>query len=245
MSCRHYRRRCLLKAACCGRDVRCRLCHDEAVGDCRETMDRFAVDEIVCCECGLRQAVSETCLGCAVRFGSYACLTCRFFDDDEAGNAYFHCDKCGICRRGGRENWVHCDTCGACLRADHAPCVERKLDANCPVCFDRMFDSPLQISVLHCGHPIHADCVVELLANSRAPVPRCPTCCRTMLPPGPEREELWGRLRTVLRETPMPDSETRAVRARCNDCSLEAFETTWHATELYECPACRGFNVQR
>ena len=35
------------------------------------------------------------------------------FDDAEKGQ--FHCDGCGICRVGGRENYFHCDICGYCL----------------------------------------------------------------------------------------------------------------------------------
>jgi RING finger/CHY zinc finger protein 1 len=247
--CRHYARKCRLIAACCGRAVRCRFCHDEAAEDemddaCLETMDRFAVSEVECDACGERQAVAEACLRCGTRFGAYACLACRFFDDDlERG--YYHCDKCGICRKGGRENFVHCDKCGACLAPEHAPCVERKLDVNCPICFDRLFESTSAVSVLHCGHPIHAECLSEMMRNGA--FPRCPTCCRTALPPGSEsREGLWAQLRRTLAETPMPPEATRPVQAKCNDCvERAAFDAVWHATELYECPACLGFNVQR
>lgn len=45
--------------------------------------------------------------------GAYACLKCRFFDDDLAKQPY-HCDECGICRIGGRDNYFHCSTCGSC-----------------------------------------------------------------------------------------------------------------------------------
>ena len=244
--CPHYRRRCMLVAPCCDRAFPCRFCHDESddAQTCGETLDRKAVAELVCTDCGLRQAVAETCAGCNVRFGAYACLECRFFDDDLEKNLYFHCDECGICRRGGRENWVHCDTCGTCLTADHAPCVERKLDVNCPVCFDRLFDSTQPVCVLHCGHPIHRECMAEMLRNPSGPVPRCPMCCRTLLPPGPDRDDLWARLRLALIETPMPPEATRPVVARCNDCGAK-FDASFHAFELYECTGCGGFNVQR
>lgn len=35
------------------------------------------------------------------------------FDDADKGQ--FHCDECGICRVGGRDNYFHCNTCGLCL----------------------------------------------------------------------------------------------------------------------------------
>ena len=40
---------------------------------------------------------------------------CKFFDDEFLKKKIFHCDKCGICRVGGREATFHCDPCGACL----------------------------------------------------------------------------------------------------------------------------------
>ena len=49
---------------------------------------------------------------------------------------YYHCDDCGICRVGGRENFFHCPTCEGCfaksMENNHI-CVERNLKQNCPV----------------------------------------------------------------------------------------------------------------
>ena len=69
--------------------------------------------ELVCALCALRQPVAAACSGCGVAFGAYACLTCRFFDDD-LQKRQFHCAACGICRVGGAENFFHCATCGCC-----------------------------------------------------------------------------------------------------------------------------------
>ena len=43
----------------------------------------------------------------------YFCYECKLFDDED--KAQFHCDGCGICRIGGRENFFHCATCNMCL----------------------------------------------------------------------------------------------------------------------------------
>ena len=43
----------------------------------------------------------------------YFCYECKLFDDED--KAQFHCDGCGICRIGGRENFFHCVTCNMCL----------------------------------------------------------------------------------------------------------------------------------
>lgn len=82
----------------------------------RHELDRAAVRELECALCGLRQAAGLACAGCGVAFGAYACLRCRFFDDD-LRKQQFHCDACGICRVGGRANFFHCATCGCCYAA--------------------------------------------------------------------------------------------------------------------------------
>ncbi|KAF9597186.1 hypothetical protein IFM89_016327, partial [Coptis chinensis] len=41
-------------------------------------------------------------------------------------------------------------------------CVERAMHHNCPVCFEYLFDSMKDISVLQCGHTIHLDCLKEM-----------------------------------------------------------------------------------
>lgn len=43
----------------------------------------------------------------------YTCLKCRLYDNTMKGQ--FHCDYCGICRLGGRENFFHCNVCNLCL----------------------------------------------------------------------------------------------------------------------------------
>ncbi len=39
-----------------------------------------------------------------------------FYDNKADEKKVYHCDKCGICRVGGRENQFHCDKCETCLR---------------------------------------------------------------------------------------------------------------------------------
>jgi RING finger/CHY zinc finger protein 1 len=213
MPCPHYIRRCSLVAKCCDRVFPCRLCHDEDEGGACDTMDRKAVTEVVCDLCGLRQPVAVRCAaqGCGVVFGTYACLKCRFFDDRHEEKKYFHCDECGICRVGGRENWEHCDKCGACVPHGHAPCVERNFDTDCAVCRDNLFHSVREVSVLHCGHAIHRQCLADMIVHSSSPIPRCPTCCKTVLKPGKDRDDWWARIASAIAETPMPPEVARKV----------------------------------
>ncbi|GBF97018.1 hypothetical protein Rsub_09491, partial [Raphidocelis subcapitata] len=161
--CEHYRRRCRLVAPCCGEVFWCRHCHNAAKDDgeqdlsARHALDRKQVSEVECALCSLRQPVAEACRGCGVRFGRYSCLKCNFFDDNTS-KKQFHCEDCGICRVGGRDNFFHCSTCNCCyslaLQESHV-CVQNSMHQNCPVCFEYLFDSVRPITVLLCGHTIH------------------------------------------------------------------------------------------
>lgn len=73
----------------------CRLCHDEAVGSHR--MDRYAIAEMVCMQCGLQQPVAGTCSGCSAQLACYYCNICHLFDD-EPGRPIYHCPFCNVCR---------------------------------------------------------------------------------------------------------------------------------------------------
>jgi RING finger and CHY zinc finger domain-containing protein 1 len=165
--CRHYRRRARFITPCCNEEWWCRHCHNEAKyqqepeWEKKHELDRKRITELVCALCSARQPVSTYCKECGVAFGAYACTICPFFDDDLSKQTY-HCDDCGICRVGGRENYFHCATCGSCyaanLRNNHV-CVERAMHQNCPVCFEFLFESVDPTTVLRCGHTIHTECL--------------------------------------------------------------------------------------
>lgn len=94
----------------------------------RHEIDRTAVKEVVCALCSLRQPINPNCKACGVSFGAYSCMQCCFFDD-EVKKQHFHCDSCGICRVGGRQNFFHCPTCGCCYSTS--------LQVGCPASSER------------------------------------------------------------------------------------------------------------
>jgi RING finger/CHY zinc finger protein 1 len=123
----------------------------------RHQLERKLVSEVICALCNTRQPVSPDCIACGVSFGRYVCMKCHFFDDDTT-KQQFHCDDCGICRVGGRDNFFHCSTCNCCYSTslqDGHVCVTNSMHQNCPVCFEYLFDSIRPIAVLPCGHTIH------------------------------------------------------------------------------------------
>ncbi|KAL0326978.1 UNVERIFIED_CONTAM: Zinc finger protein BRUTUS, partial [Sesamum angustifolium] len=83
--CEHYKRNCKLRAACCGKLVACRFCHDE-VSD--HSMDRKATSEMMCMNCLKIQPVGPVCItpSCnGLAMAKYYCSSCKFFDDERTG----------------------------------------------------------------------------------------------------------------------------------------------------------------
>jgi CHY zinc finger len=57
-TCVHYERNCSIVAPCCNRVFGCRVCHDELSLSGHPPMDRFAIREVVCKKCNIRQPAS-------------------------------------------------------------------------------------------------------------------------------------------------------------------------------------------
>lgn len=88
-----------------------------------------------------------------VKIVAYFCEICCLYDNTDKGQ--FHCDKCGICRVGGKENFFHCDKCNACIGInlkDSHNCIENVTKNVCPICRENMFDLIDSITMLKCGH---------------------------------------------------------------------------------------------
>ncbi|EKX46241.1 hypothetical protein GUITHDRAFT_157754 [Guillardia theta CCMP2712] len=239
---KHYSRGCQLVGPCCQKTFWCRFCHDEASD---HAIDRHAVKEVKCAECGLVQPVGPACIGqeCGNAFGKYFCSICNFFDDNISGEP-FHCDGCGICRKGGRENFFHCDTCGCCysnaLRDQHR-CIQQNMHRNCPVCLEDLFTSTTVCKILRCGHAIHSTCLHSML-RSRTQLLRCPICMVSIGDPSRH----WTLIDEEVAQVPMPEEyRDMKVVVLCNDCSATG-ETPFHVLGL-KCPNkdCGSYNTRR
>ncbi|CAN4117148.1 unnamed protein product [Withania somnifera] len=229
--CLHYRRRCKVRAPCCDEIFDCRHCHNNSknsleVEPCkRHDIPRHDIKRVICSLCNTEQDVQQTCIQCGICMGKYFCSKCNFFDDDVSKNQY-HCDKCGICRTGGEENFFHCDTCGCCysklIKESHF-CIERAMHHNCPVCFEYVFDTTKNISVLPCGHTMHLECVRQMEGHLQY---SCPLCSRSYC----DMSRVWERL----------DQE---VWILCNDCT-QTSEVNFHMVG-HKCPSCKSYNTKK
>mmetsp|Transcript_8436 Transcript_8436/g.14218 ORF Transcript_8436/g.14218 Transcript_8436/m.14218 type:complete len:278 (-) Transcript_8436:293-1126(-) len=243
--CKHYSRKCLLRAPCCGEVFPCRLCHDakkhEEEPDLkkRHRMNRHQVRLVVCIACGNEQASSAHCSSCGAQFAAYFCAVCNLFDDD-LSKKQFHCDKCGICRVGGRDNFFHCDTCGACysneLLGNHV-CLPNAMRRDCPICFEYLFDSLEAPQVLRCGHTLHRKCLEDYSAHGGY---TCPLCCSCVC----DMRTAWQYLDEEIEHSPLPSELAgKRVDLLCNDCHEES-DAPFHVLGL-KCSNCGSYNTRR
>lgn len=241
--CEHYRRRCKIRAPCCDRVFPCRHCHNEFTSSLSNLKDhhelvRHDVKRVVCSVCDTEQEAAQVCSKCGVNMGEYFCGTCKFYDD-QTEKEQFHCEECGICRVGGRENFFHCPKCGSCyvmsLRDNHV-CVENSMKSHCPVCYEYLFDSMKGTTILKCGHTIHMDCAKEMADQNQY---RCPICSKTFM----EKSEDWRMLDAEIAATVMPKEYQYKVTILCNDCN-KAGHVPFHIFGL-KCSECRSYNTRR
>ncbi|OVA17965.1 zinc finger protein [Macleaya cordata] len=243
--CTHYRRRCKIRAPCCNEIFDCRHCHNEAKNAMEvDPLDRHDVPRHdilkvkINLVCSISQ-VQQNCSNCGVCMGKYFCAKCKFFDDTVSKNQY-HCDGCGICRTGGEENFFHCNKCGCCYASslkDSHRCVERAMHHNCPVCFEYLFDSTKDISVLPCGHTIHLDCLKEMETHFQF---ACPVCSKSVC----DMSGVWEKLDQEVASTPMPEIyQNKMVWILCNDCGTTS-EVHFHIV-AHKCLSCKSYNTKQ
>lgn len=236
-NCRHYARRCKLRAECCQKFFSCRFCHDEAED---HEMDRFATEVVSCSTCGAEQAVSEHCIQCKTTFARYFCRKCKFYDDDPDKDI-FHCDRCGLCRNGKVKECRHCDICNSCIslkEGDEHKCLPGVLHGNCPCCLEYMHTSRIPVVFLRCGHAMHFPCFETYTQKKYT----CPLCCRSMS----DMRLLFAEFDRLLALQPKSKQFEDVVCALfCNDC-LQESNSQYHTLGYYKCSAsvdCGSYNT--
>lgn len=230
--CRHYARKCKLWASGLGAYVTCRLCHDEALG---VVLDRHAVEKVLCMLCKTEQEPGRFCVkeGCEAAggdgFGKYFCEVCRLYNDGEGD--MFHCEKCGICRLGKREENYHCEKCEACVAEDSRDvhmCTAGSLHSECPVCREWLFTSRRAVRYMRCGHAMHAECWDMYTLVSYV----CPICKKSLA----DMQAYYDEVDVVMereRGNMPPECQERVSRIYCNECDRSS-ETPFHF-EYHKC----------
>ncbi|KAJ6904170.1 E3 ubiquitin-protein ligase MIEL1 isoform X2 [Populus alba x Populus x berolinensis] len=237
--CQHYRRRCQIRAPCCNEIFTCRHCHNEATNMLknfcdRHELNRYDVKQVICAVCDTEQPVAQVCTNCGVNMGEYFCEICKFFDDDTA-KGQFHCDDCGICRVGGRENYFHCKKCGSCYATsllDNHLCVENSMRHHCPICYEYLFDSLKETTVMKCGHTMHGECYDEMIKRDKY---CCPICSKSII----DMSKTWKRIDEEIEATVMPED----YRHRKEKVSIKLHEVSLALKTFADIPTRSGYYV--
>ena len=236
LGCKHYSRKAMLIAPCCGKEYVCRLCHDEENLD--HTLNRYSVKEMRCMICGTRQDISNSCQECGATMAHYYCSICHLFDDDSTKDIY-HCQFCNFCRRGKGlgTDCFHCMSCNACMSLElmkKHKCKEAALSGTCPVCSDPLFESSTAIKELPCGHFMHSMCFSAYVRYSYT----CPVCFKSL----GDMEVFWRYIDAMLASEKLPtEYACRKQSIRCHDCG-EASEAPFHFV-YHKCGSCQGYNT--
>ncbi|KAK6005043.1 hypothetical protein QM012_007822 [Aureobasidium pullulans] len=256
LGCAHYSRNVKVQCFDCNQWHPCRHCHDSSPNlPFPHGLNRKMTRNMLCMLCSTPQPAGPTCTNCGVDSAYYYCSKCKLWDNDSTKSIY-HCDDCGICRRGEGlgKDYVHCKRCNVCISISTSsthPCVERATDCDCPLCLDYLFSSSLPVVSLACGHYMHGSCYKELMHVTY----RCPVCNKSAV----NMELQWRKLDDEIRLQPMPEDEfedsaaakanpthrrvPRRVFVGCNDCGGRGW-SPFHWLGL-KCPHCDGYNTSQ
>eukprot|EP00898_Chlorokybus_atmophyticus_P006604 jgi/Chlat1/6945/Chrsp52S06613 len=239
LGCSHYARSCRLVAACCGKVVTCRFCHDETSN---HQMNRQATTHMVCMHCGVRQPVQQHCATptCGKQMARYYCSICKFFDDDSSREIY-HCPFCNLCRvgKGLGVDAFHCMSCNACMSLSlrNHQCRERSLESDCPICHDYLFTSKQPVKALRCGHFMHSTCF-QARAYTKEHY-TCPVCSKSL----GDMTVYFRMLDALLATEQLPDEyRSRTQNILCNDCEMRG-TAPFHFV-YFKCTACGSYNTR-
>lgn len=204
LGCQHYSRNVKIQCFDCKLWFSCRHCHDSDLNlPFPHKLNRQMTENMLCMICKTAQPAGEECANCGTETAYYYCPKCKLWDNDSTKRIY-HCDDCGICRRGEGlgKDYVHCKRCNVCISISTSsthPCIERATDCDCPLCLDYLFSSAQPVVSLLCGHYMHASCYKDLMTVTY----RCPVCNKSAV----NMELQWRKLDDEIRYQPMPEED--------------------------------------
>jgi len=246
LGCPHYARSCKLRHPSSGRLYTCRLCCDqERENPTKEQdspLDRYAVTEVCCMRCSTLQPASNSCKNSSCSsegkaFAKYFCKICNLYDDTP-GKSIYHCPFCNVCRtgKGLGIDFRHCAKCNACvsLSEEHI-CIPQRLQGNCAICHESMFESTEPLRGLKCGHVMHLSC----FGKYRGQAYTCPLCKKSV----EDMKEYFAQMDAAVRMQPMPESYSKLVsKVYCQDCGKTG-KVPYHFVGC-KCSSCGSYNTR-
>ena len=248
LGCPHYARAVKLRHPSSGRLYTCRLCceqeRENPLKDRDSPLDRYAVEEILCMHCNTLQPAGKHCVNpkCDSRgspFAKYNCKICNLYDDVPTKNIY-HCPFCNVCRSGQGLgiDYRHCMQCNACvsLADDQHRCISQKLQGDCPICHESMFQSTEPLRGLKCGHAMHLSCFTMYM---RGQTYTCPLCKKSV----EDMKEYFAMLDAAVQMQPMPAAYSSTLsKIYCQDC--EGISQVQYHFVGCKCTKCSSYNTR-
>ena len=256
LQCSHYNRYTHQVSKCCKKVYPCRICHDEKED---HKINRHDIDYMKCIYCNCFQKVDSSCKNPeCFKFNvshKHFCKKCNLWSDNydlllKNLNSYlitdiniskptFHCDKCGICRLGRKEEHKHCDNCNMCLNIklyNSHICKSNVKGQDCPICLRSLWNTPNETSqILKCGHYVHSGCFNQNLRSNNF---YCPICKKSAV----DLSDYWKLIDQVLETQQMPEEfQSWTADIYCNDCEKKT-NTKYHFS-YHKCQECGGYNT--
>jgi RING finger/CHY zinc finger protein 1 len=237
-SCTHYPKKCArFQFSCCGIIDPCRRCHLE-----RGTCSDVRVEKIQCNECDeiadlnlLDFKLSDSakkCKKCGLEFGKFFCKICFIWTDNEIT----HCEKCGHCLKGKKEDMFHCDNCDVCFPTKNRDSHSCSLSisyrgATCAICLEKLYGSQKPYFALQCKHFVHSHCVSEYTENGKY---NCPLCKKSIM----DMKAQWDFLCTQIEKNPVPSDflllrEGDVVPSKFGKFQLSKIENNFYNKVIY------------
>ena len=144
-------------------------------------LDHYAVTKVFCMRCNTLQPESDSftspfCSAQGNPFIKYCCKICNLYDDSP-GKSIYHFPFCNVCCTGKclGIDFFHCMRCNTCvsLLDDNHIYIPQRLQGNCPICHDSMFQSTEPLWGLKYVHVMHLSCFVKYM---RGHAYTCPLC---------------------------------------------------------------------
>jgi hypothetical protein len=255
LGCPHYARSIKKRHPESGRLYTCRLCceqdRERPLKHHDSPLDRYKVTEVLCMRCGALQPTDKQCANpkCESKgkpFARYYCKICNLYDDSPLKKIY-HCPFCNVCRSGAGLgiDYRHCMRCNACVSLstnastsnggsnDHV-CIPHRLQGNCPICHESMFESTKPLRGLKCGHVMHLSCFAMYI---RGQAYTCPLCKKSV----DDMREYFSQLDAAIWMQPMPEAYSSTMsKIYCQDCSKTCI-VKYHFVGC-KCTHCGSYN---
>lgn len=235
--CTHYNNNLLVFANCCNKYFECHLCHN-ANND--HDLVRRHIKKVKCINCSTENNLGNECSNCKIKFGNMHCSICNIWCNNVKES--YHCNGCGFCIIGKKEDYIHCNKCGICIlkknSLDHK-CEDINKEEKCFICLNKLFSGLDSTYRLKCKHLIHKKCLDKLVEKTdNKKIPCCSLCKKSIV----DSKKYEKKFDDKIIDEPMPQYYSNwKSNIYCNDCSIKSI-CKYHKN-YNKCLNCKSYNT--